>query len=413
MTIAMTSAPPRETTPILLDDHQARVPNWIYTDPDVYRMEQAHVFAPNWHLVALAAEVPRGSYRRSYCGDLPVLVTQDNDGHIECLVNQCVHRSVQFVQPTTGACRGLTCDYHGWRYRPDGQLTGVPYEKGANGCPGLAEGFRKSEQSMRRLKVEVRNGAVFATAGAEEDLQTWLGPEMAHWLDRTIDGRPLQILGRSKQLVPANWKDYLINLKDSYHGGIYHWLFVSMGLARADQPGGVRMDATGRHSVLLHKRARGAVAATDQVATWRPDMRLQDPSFLQVRPWHDDGFTTAMASFAPLMVMGDQQGCTTLRRVVPRGPGEFVLHWTFFAPAGEPLELTALRKKQARMQGPAGLISAEDSDMLTQAYWGYLADPYGYQVLPMGGYGTGAVDTALTEAAIRDFLSYWQKAVGL
>ena len=53
----------------------ARVPFWIYTDPEIYQREQERIFCgPNWSYVALEAEIPSaGDYKRTYIGDKPVV----------------------------------------------------------------------------------------------------------------------------------------------------------------------------------------------------------------------------------------------------------------------------------------------------------------------------------------------------
>ena len=48
-------------------DDVARVPNWIYSDPDLFEREmQTFHEGDSWHYIGLDCEVPeRGSYKRS------------------------------------------------------------------------------------------------------------------------------------------------------------------------------------------------------------------------------------------------------------------------------------------------------------------------------------------------------------
>ena len=45
----------------------ARVPNWVYTDPDIFAREQERIFSgPSWLYTCLEAEIPNpGDFKRS------------------------------------------------------------------------------------------------------------------------------------------------------------------------------------------------------------------------------------------------------------------------------------------------------------------------------------------------------------
>src|SRR4051812_45872768 len=79
-TAAHTSPHGGARTPWPADD-TARVPFWVYCDPELYAREQARIFTgPNWNYVALEAEVPNpGDFKRSFVGDKPVIVTRGSD----------------------------------------------------------------------------------------------------------------------------------------------------------------------------------------------------------------------------------------------------------------------------------------------------------------------------------------------
>src|SRR5689334_3276295 len=71
-----------------------RIPAWVYSDPAIFQREMAVFFeGPNWNVVALECEVPKpGSYKRSWIGTRPVIVTRGLDGAIQVLENRCAHR---------------------------------------------------------------------------------------------------------------------------------------------------------------------------------------------------------------------------------------------------------------------------------------------------------------------------------
>src|SRR5215471_16394713 len=71
-----------------------RVPYWVYSDRDLYQDEMAHIFrGRTWHFLCLEAELPRpNTFRTSHVGDMSVVVTRDQDGHIRAFENRCAHR---------------------------------------------------------------------------------------------------------------------------------------------------------------------------------------------------------------------------------------------------------------------------------------------------------------------------------
>ena len=71
-----------------------RVPYWIYSDPDLYALEQERIFRGNtWNFLCLEAELPRpNTFRTSNLGDMSVVVTRDSNGAIHAFENRCAHR---------------------------------------------------------------------------------------------------------------------------------------------------------------------------------------------------------------------------------------------------------------------------------------------------------------------------------
>ena len=75
---------------------RGRVSPGIYFDEEVYRREQARVFAAGWVPVGHADMVRNpGDYVASYMGEVPVIVVRGRDGKVRVLVNKCRHRGNQ------------------------------------------------------------------------------------------------------------------------------------------------------------------------------------------------------------------------------------------------------------------------------------------------------------------------------
>ena len=74
----------------------SRVPNWVYTDPDIFAREQERIFGgPSWLYVCLDAEIPNpGDFTRSRLGTREVVAVRGNDGQARVMLNSCAHRSM-------------------------------------------------------------------------------------------------------------------------------------------------------------------------------------------------------------------------------------------------------------------------------------------------------------------------------
>src|SRR5262249_27609394 len=132
-----------------------RVPYWVYTDPEIYRLEQERIFqGPNWSYVALEAELPNpGDWKTSSIGDKPVIVTRALDNSVHVLATRCAHRGAQVCQAHRGHSKELMCPYHQWTYDLTGKLIGVPFRRGYRNKGGMPEDFRLEDHRMDRLQT--------------------------------------------------------------------------------------------------------------------------------------------------------------------------------------------------------------------------------------------------------------------
>ena len=121
----------------------SRVPNWVYTDPDIFAREQARIFdGPSWLYVCLDAEIPNpGDFTRSRLGLREVVAVRGQDGQVRVLLNSCAHRSMQVCSANRGSAKEFTCPYHQWTYDLEGKLLGVPFRRGLKGQGGMLRRF--------------------------------------------------------------------------------------------------------------------------------------------------------------------------------------------------------------------------------------------------------------------------------
>ncbi|MDJ0933108.1 Rieske 2Fe-2S domain-containing protein [Breoghania sp.] len=81
-----------------------RVATQMYTDPDLFELEMEKIFSKTWVWVGHMSEVPeKGSFKRSWVGLQPVIISRDRKGEIHVLVNRCRHRAATVCEHDKGA----------------------------------------------------------------------------------------------------------------------------------------------------------------------------------------------------------------------------------------------------------------------------------------------------------------------
>jgi salicylate 5-hydroxylase large subunit len=399
------------------DEGTSRVPNWVYTDPDIFAREAERVFGANdWLYTCLEAEIPNaGDFTRSQLGTRDVVAVRGSDGEINVLLNSCAHRGMQFCSANHGTAKEFVCPYHQWTYDLEGNLLGLPFRRGYRGQGGMPADFTPEAHGLRRLAVTRRNGVVFASFGSpNESLETYLGPLMLGWFDRVFDGRELVVLGHIRQRIPSNWKLMFENIKDPYHASLLHVFLVTFGLFRLDQQSAVEMDETGRHAVLVSRKGEQAVNdATADMRSFRQNFTLQDPRLLDpVREFPGDA-TVVMQTLWPNLIVQQQSNTLAMRQIVPIDAGNFDLAWTFFGYADDTPEMRRRRLRQANLMGPAGLVSLDDSEAMLLMQVGLDGNEERLGVVEMGGRGVANEAHMVTETAIRAFYQHYRSVMGL
>jgi len=395
----------------------SEVPFGIYTEPSIFEREMERIFeGASWSYVGLAAEIPEpGDYLVSMLGRRSVVIARDQDGEIHGFANRCAHRGVKLCRQHRGNTRFFVCPYHQWSYDARGNLRGVPFIKGVKGKGGMPEDFERADHDLPKLAVTERHGVIFASFAAElPPFEAYLGETNLRYFDRVFDGRPLKLLGYSRQLIPGNWKLMFENIKDPYHASLLHVFLVTFGLFRADQESQVQMDESGGHALLISRRGeQKQTEATRDIANLREDFVLRDPRLLDpVKEFPDDA-TVVMQTIWPNLIVQQQSNTLALRQIRPRSPGAFELAWTFFGYADDDEAMTRRRLRQANLMSAAGLVSADDSEVIKLAQDGVAQYREHIGVVQMGGKGTDNENHMVTETAIRAFFAHYRRVMGL
>ncbi|ABQ67111.1 Rieske (2Fe-2S) protein [Rhizorhabdus wittichii DC-6] len=201
-----------------------RVLTPMYTDEAIFEEEMDRIFKNTWVWVAHASDVPTGNtFKTSWVGREPVIVTRDKQGKIHTLLNRCRHRAASVCEKRKGKASVFVCPYHGWSYDVDGKLRKVPH------ISGYGEGLDTDDYGLVSLRTEEYNGMIFATF--KDDIQPlveFLG-SAKKWIDLFMKqggGYGVKTLGEHRFRFPGNWKIQLENTTDAYHFPIVHKTFL-------------------------------------------------------------------------------------------------------------------------------------------------------------------------------------------
>ena len=194
----------------------------IYADSEIFAMEIERIWKKSWLWAGHESEVPQvGDFLTRTVGTVAIIITRTKDGDVVVLENRCTHRGNLLCTQDHGNASIFRCAYHGWSFRNDGELLGVPYK--------ASYGDKLDEQSWGLVPVarqEVYRGMVFIShSPAGPSLLGHMG-NAKEPLDRFMDASPVGRLrfdvGFNRMRLDANWKMYIENASDNYHANFVH-----------------------------------------------------------------------------------------------------------------------------------------------------------------------------------------------
>jgi|AntAceMinimDraft_12_1070368.scaffolds.fasta_scaffold13780_2 anthranilate 1,2-dioxygenase large subunit len=397
-----------------------RVPDWVYTNQDVYDREVERIFhGTTWNYVALECEVPNtGDFVRSYVGPTPVVVSRDEDGEVHVFENRCSHRAAEFCRELRGNNTEFVCPYHEWSYDLKGNLAGVPFRRGANGEGGMPTDFDAADYGLRKLNVAQRGGVIFASyADDMESFEDYMGEAMLKDYDAVFSGRKLKLFGHYRHTIMGNWKLYPENLKDPYHATLLHTFLVTFGLLVAGNKSAMICDPKGRHSTMASAKSDKTVSDENkkEMRAYRDGMTLSDPRLMDYVPEFDSPWSVTMQVVWPNLIVQREMNTLGVRQLVPNGPNEFTMIWTMFGYEDDDEEMTRHRLRQGNLMGPAGFLGLEDNEAIKFVQDGMLnsSKPSSHIVQLDPDVPAGTSETLISEAAIRALYQHWREEMGV
>ena len=200
-----------------------RVHRSVYTDPHIFEIEMEKIFGRTWIFVGHDSLVPNpGDYYCTTLGRQPIVLSRDEQGKVHVLYNRCGHRGAKVLSKERGNQRIFTCMYHGWGFRPNGELAGVPMR--GDFPAGTLDDPIFGMAALPR--VENYRGFVFACQDAKVmPLKDYLGEAVCgidELVDRAPDGEVQFWAGCHRYFYKGNWKLQMDNMADTYHPAATH-----------------------------------------------------------------------------------------------------------------------------------------------------------------------------------------------
>ena len=166
------------------------------------------MFARTWQHVADAESLPQpGSHVVAQVAGSPVIVVRGKEGELRAFYNVCRHRGGPLALKD-GRSDMLQCKYHGWTYRLDGMLRGVPHFD-------RVELFDKKDYGLMPVRVAVWEGMVFVNLAASPIPLESCFHGVAQRVGWSLED--LTFARRVDYEVRCNWKVYVDNFLEAYH----------------------------------------------------------------------------------------------------------------------------------------------------------------------------------------------------
>jgi len=216
------------------DVRRGMIPAHIYNDSEIFTLEKERLFGRSWLFVAHESEVPQpGDYVVRHVLEDSFIISRDDKGEVRAMFNMCLHRGMQVCRAEMGNASHFRCPYHGWSYRNDGRIVGLPFHKEAYG--GEAGFARKGQTLLPAPAIDTYNGLIFISLDADaQPLEEFLG-DFAFYLDYYTkqSSSGIELRGPQRWRVKANWKIGAENFAgDMYHTPQTHTSVVEIGLFR-------------------------------------------------------------------------------------------------------------------------------------------------------------------------------------
>jgi len=193
-------------------EHAHTLPARYYTADEVFAYEKEQIFAKAWLCLCHASELAESNayVTRKIVGE-NLLAVRGRDGVLRAFYNVCPHRGHELLQGSGNAKNVITCPYHAWTFKLDGELAM------ARNCDNVAY-FDKADHSLVPLQIAEYCGFVFVNMDPHAaPIEQQLGGLEEHLKSVCPNVAELKVASRTITETPANWKVIVDNYMECYH----------------------------------------------------------------------------------------------------------------------------------------------------------------------------------------------------
>lgn len=368
-----------------------RVHASLYYDPRIFEEELKKIWYRTWVYVGHAGEVPNpGDFRTGHIGKQPIIIVRDTKGEVQVFLNRCMHRGNTVCQSNKGSAQGFLCAYHGWSYNLEGELKGVPFSEGYGAF------FKKEELGLVKVpRLGNHRGFLFASLAAEgqsfDDYMSFAKVNIDRFCDISPTGELDVTAGVFKMKVNTNWKMWMENSVDVYHGPSTHASNAYMANYAGEKEAQVRSqpltgggpfanvnsrDLGNGHTELDQRPMRRAIGAMTYTGEWAQGVSetAQREFITMMEDFHGKEKADIIAIDGPphtVMFPNLFFMLQDIRWAVPVSVNET---WLYYAPTllkGAPAEVNAMRlRRDEGAYGPAGFQLSDDLEVWERNYLG-------------------------------------------
>jgi Rieske 2Fe-2S family protein len=193
------------------------LPSRWYFDEAHYERERSQIWSKQWVYLCRADSLaqPRSFKTFDLVGQ-PILLLRDEGGEIRAFYNVCRHRGAALCREPEGRfpSSGISCPYHAWNYRLNGQLARIPTN-------GRGHHVDIVGTTLHPIAVNVWRGFVYVNlAGSGAQLGNNFNANLAqfdHWpLESLVVGHSLT------KRIGCNWKVFWENYNECLHCPTVH-----------------------------------------------------------------------------------------------------------------------------------------------------------------------------------------------
>lgn len=406
-----------------------RVDRRTYSDPQILRREIELVFRRCWLYIGHSSEIPNpGDFVTRNIGGYDLIFLRDRAGVPQTYFNSCTHRGSTLCREPNGNAKVFACPYHGWvfdaqsgRLRDQATKTGYPADFNSDHAYDL--------RRVARLEAYREFHFINYDPQAVSLVEYLAGA--ADYLDMVADQSPdgMEVVAGGQQLFTAgNWKLFMENAYDAYHGVTLHRSYFEFLDTRVAAQ---NMVATQAGEGFGLGNGHGAfeiqLKSGRPVAQWIPPFgEAAKPKIEALRQELTNRLGAARAErvaerqrnliIFPNLVVNDNVG-VSVRTSFPQGADKMMVYVWAMGTRNEDALLRKIRlDNYLTFVGPGGFATPDDFEAFALCQRGNDLTPHAWSDISKGmtrdeDLLLGRADF-LDEAQMRAWWAQWDRVVG-